>query len=278
MTPEAAFAGGVAVITGAGSGLGAALSVHAAGLGMKVALADIDAAAIARLATELGPDALAVPTDVRDAAAMIALAEAVHARWGPVRLLVNCAGIETLGNSWEVPPARWQATLDINVMGAINGVHAFLPAMLAADEPGWIGNVASVGAFGQMPLQSAYIVSKHALQSFTENLALEVGLTGKPIHVASIIPGAVDTGIFAAANPGNAAVERHRAIMQAMLSASMAPAKAAVLIFKGLAARHFFIATHPDDAKAIIAGRIAFLEGMAAPMLPDALRALLQGD
>lgn len=278
MTPEMAFASGVAVITGAGSGIGAALARHASGLGMKVALADIDAAAIASLGTELGPDSLAVPTDVRDHAAVAALAEAVHTRWGPVRLLINCAGIETLGNSWEIPPARWQATIDINVMGAINGVHAFLPAMLAAGDPAWIGNVASIGAFGQMPMQSAYIVSKHALQSFTENLALEVGLTGKPVHIASIIPGAVDTRIFAAANTGDAAAERHRAIMQAMLSASMAPAEAAALIFEGLAARQFFVATHPEDAKAIIAGRIAFLQAMAAPVLPDALRALLQGD
>jgi NAD(P)-dependent dehydrogenase (short-subunit alcohol dehydrogenase family) len=278
MTPETAFAGGVAVITGSGSGIGAALARHAAVLGMKVALADIDAEAIAALAKELGPDCLAVPTDVRDPAAVLALAETVHNRWGPVRLLVNCAGIETLGLSWEIPPARWQATLDINVMGAIHGVHAFLPAMLAAGDPAWIGNVASIGAFGQMPMQGAYIVSKHALQSFTENLALEISLTGKPVHIASIIPGAVDTRIFASANRGDAAAERHRAIMQAMLSASMAPSDAAALIFEGLAARDFFIATHPDDAKAIIAGRIAFLEGMAAPVLPDALRALLQGD
>jgi NAD(P)-dependent dehydrogenase (short-subunit alcohol dehydrogenase family) len=278
MTPEAAFAGGVAVITGAGSGIGGALARCAAGLGMKVALADIDAAAIAALAAELGRDCIAVPTDVRDAVAVQVLAETVQGRWGPARLLVNCAGIETLGLSWEIPPARWQATLDINVMGAIHGVHAFLPAMLAAGQPGWIGNVASIGAFGQMPMQSAYIVSKHALQSFTENLALEVGLTGKPVHIASIIPGAVDTRIFASANRGDAAAERHRAIMQAMLSASMAPSEAAALIFAGLAARQFFIATHPDDAHAIIAGRIAFLQGMAAPVLPDALRALLQGD
>lgn len=278
MTPAEAFANGVAVITGAGGGLGAALARQAAALGMKVALADINGAAIAALAADLGPDAIAVPTDVRDTAAVTALAAAVHARWGPVRLLINNAGIETIGNSWDVPPARWQATLDINVMGAINGVHAFVPHMLAAGQPAWVANTASVGAFGQMPLQTAYIVSKHALQSFTENLALEIGLTGKPIHVASIIPGAVDTGIFDKANEGDAAAMRHRAIMQAMLKASMAPAEAAAHIFDGLAARRFFVTTHPDDARAIIDGRIAFLDKMAAPVLPDQLRALLQGD
>ncbi|MFZ4690396.1 MAG: SDR family oxidoreductase [Polymorphobacter sp.] len=278
MSPAETFKGGVAVITGAGSGIGAGLARHAVSLGMKVVLADIDAAAVTALAVELGPDALAAPTDVRDAAAVSALAVSVHARWGAVRLLVNCAGIETIGNSWDVSPARWQQTLDINVMGAIHGVHAFVPHMLAAGQPAWVANVASVGAFGQMPMQTAYIVSKHALQAFTENLALEIGLTGKPIHIASIIPGAVDTAIFAAANPGDAATEHHRAIMQAMLSASMTPAKAAALIFDGLAARDFFIATHPDDARAIIDGRIAFLSAMAAPVLPDQLRALLHGD
>ena len=278
MTPAEIFAGGVAVITGAGSGIGAALARHAAGLGMKVALADIDAGAIAALAAELGPDALAVPTDVRNADALMALAAAVHARWGRVRLLVNCAGIETLGYSWDIAPARWQATLDINVMGAINGVHAFVPAMLAAGEPAYIANIASVGAFGQMPMQSAYITSKHALQAFTETLALEIGLTGQPIHVASVIPGPVATAIFDSANQGDAATEHHRAIMQAMLAASMAPAEAARIVFAGLAARDFFIMTHPDDARAIIAGRIAFLDALAAPVLPDPLRALLQGN
>jgi len=287
MTPLATFTGGVAVITGAGSGIGEALARHASALGMKVALADIDAAAIAALAAELGTDALAMPTDVRDASAMLALAASVHARWGAVRLLVNCAGIETLGYSWDIAPQRWQATLDINVMGAINGVHAFVPAMLAAGRPAFIANIASVGAFGQMPMQSAYIVSKHALQAFTETLALEIGLTGQPIHVASVIPGPVATAIFDSANAGDvappnrgdaAAVERHRAIMQAMLAASMAPAEAAQIIFSGLAARDFFIMTHPDDARAIIAGRMAFLEAMAAPVLPATLRALLQGD
>lgn len=278
MTPAETFAGGVAVITGAGSGIGAALARHAAGLGMKVVLADIDAAAITALATELGPETLALPTDVRNADAVIALAAAVHARWSDVRLLVNCAGIETLGNSWDIAPARWQATLDINVMGAIHGVHAFVPAMLAAGEPAFIANVASVGAFGQMPMQAAYITSKHALQAFTETLALEIGLTGKPIHVASVIPGAVATAIFDRANKGDAAAERHRAIMQAMLAASLAPADAARIIFAGLAARDFFIMTHPDDARAIIAGRIDFLSKLAAPVLPDQLRALLHGD
>jgi NAD(P)-dependent dehydrogenase (short-subunit alcohol dehydrogenase family) len=278
MTPQAAFAGGVAVITGAGSGIGAALARHAAGLGMQVALADIDAAAITALAAELGPDALAIPTDVRSADAMLALAAAVRARWGSVRLLVNCAGIETLGNSWDIAPARWQATMDINVMGAIHGVHAFVPAMLATGEPAFVANVASVGAFGQMPMQAAYIISKHALQAFTETLALEIGLTGKPIHVASVIPGAVATAIFDSANQGDASAERHRAIMQAMLAVSMAPADAARIIFDGLAARDFFIMTHPDDARAIIAGRINFLSKLAAPVLPDQLRALLHGD
>lgn len=278
MTPEQAFSGGVAVITGAGSGIGKSLARHAASLGMKVALADIDAAAIAALAAELGPAAMAVPTDVRSADAMLALAAAVHARWGAVRLLVNGAGIETLGNSWDIAPARWQQTIDINLMGAIHGVHAFVPHMLAAGIEAWVANIASVGAFGQMPMQTAYIVSKHALQSFTENLALEIGLTGKAVNIASVIPGAVETAIFDRANHDDAAAARHRAIMQAMLHNGMSPATAAALIFDGLVARRFFITTHPEDARAIIDGRIAFLSAMAAPVLPDQLRALLQGD
>lgn len=274
------FANGVAVITGAGAGIGEGLARHAAKLGMKVALVDVNAAAITALAAELGPATIAVPTDVRDADAVIALAATVHDRWGAVRLLVNCAGVETIGYSWDIAPARWQATLDINVMGAIHGVHAFVPHMLAAGEPAFVANIASAAAFGQMPMQSAYIVSKHALQSFSENLSLEIGLTGKPIHVASVIPGTVATAIFdMASTAGGAAAERHRAIMQAMLAGEgMTAADTAAIIFDGLAARRFFIDCDPGLTRPIVAGRIAFLEKMEAPVFPDHLRALLQGD
>ena len=269
------IAGKVFIVTGGASGLGEGTARMLAANGGLVVIADMQDEKGEAVAKEIG--GAFVRCDVSnesDGQAVITKAMSL----GKLMGLVNCAGIETLGKSWDIAPARWQATLDINVMGAIHGVHAFVPAMLAAGEPAFIANVASVGAFGQMPMQAAYITSKHALQAFAETLALEIGLTGKPIHVASVIPGAVATAIFDRANKGDAAAERHRAIMQAMLAASMAPADAARIIFARLAARDFFIMTHPDDARAIIAGRIDFLSKLAAPALPDQLRALLHGD
>src|SRR5690606_29713752 len=95
-----------------------------------------------------------------------------------------------------IPAARWEATLDINIHGIVHGVRAFVPKMLATGEEAWIANLASIGAFGMMPGQTAYIMSKHAIQSFSECLFLELQHAGAPIHVASVIPGMLKTSIF----------------------------------------------------------------------------------
>ena len=198
------FEGGVAVITGAGAGLGEGLARRAADLGMKLVLADIAQDRVDALAEALragGTEVLALAVDVSKAEALDELAAKTHARFGDVRLLINNAGVETIGNSWELTAAQWDRTLDINIHGVVHGVRAFAPRMLQAGEPAYIANLASVGAFGQMPLQTAYMVTKHAVQAFSECLYLEMQLQDKPIHVSSIIPGMVKTRIFDDAVP-----------------------------------------------------------------------------
>ena len=155
-----AFGGGVAVITGAGSGIGEGLARHAATLGMKVVLADISLARIEAVAAEIrggGAETLTVETDVCDPAALDRLAASVHEHWGDVRLLVNNAGIETLGFSWELSAADWERTLGVNIHGVIHGVRAFAPRMIASGKPAYIANVSSIGGLGMMPLQTSYI-------------------------------------------------------------------------------------------------------------------------
>jgi len=189
-----AFAGGVAVITGAAAGIGEGLTRRASELGMKVVVADISAERAETLAAELrgkGREAMAVRVDVSRPEELERLAEQVHAAWGDVRLLVNNAGIETIGMSWEIPAARWEQTLNINIHGVVHGVRAFAPRMLASGKPACIANLASTGSFGIMPTQTAYIMTKHAIQSFTECLYLEMQMTGKPVQVSTIVPGMV---------------------------------------------------------------------------------------
>jgi len=277
------FQGGVAVITGAGAGIGAGLARRASTLGMKVVLADVAKDRIDALGTELrelGGETLPVVVDVSRPEEIYRLAETVHSVWGDVRLLINNAGIETTGHIWEIPLQRWEKTLDINIHGVLHGVRAFLPRMLECGKPAYIGNVASVGGFGQMPLQTAYIMSKHAVQSFTECLALEIDMTGKPIHVASIIPGMVKTRIFEPTAPTegeNAAAAHHRKVMREMMAAyGMEVEPACRSIFEQLASGAFWISTHPQMTDQIVEHRIQFLSQRNKPWLAEGARALLK--
>lgn len=276
-----ALSGGVAVVTGAGGGLGEGIARAAARAGMVVALADIAAERAAAVAADIvvsGGRAVALPTDVSDAAALDRLAARVQAELGDVRLLVNNAGIEVLGHIWDLPAATWDKALSINLLGVINGVRAFAPRMLAAGAPAFIANLASVGALGAMPMQTPYIVSKHAVLAFSECLALEIEMTGKPISVSAVLPGPVATGIFDTAPAGDrpATVEAHRATMQAMLgSYGMAADQAGQLILEGIAARRFWVSPHPEMMAQYAQERAACLMALTPPALDDQKRALL---
>jgi len=275
------FAGGVAVITGAGAGIGEGLARRASELGMKVVLADISHQRLEVLASDLrakGSEVLPIAVDVSQPAELDRLAAAVHSHWGDVRLLINNAGIETIGNSWEIPLERWEATLNINLHGVIHGVRAFAPRMLASGKPAWIGNLASIGGFSVMPTQTAYIVTKHAVESFSECLYLEMELSGKPIHVSSIIPGMVKTQIFDAnagvGEPDTAS--RHRTVMrELMANYGMDLTAASKLILEQVAAGEFWVSTQPDMTREVVAGRIEFLKNQSKPQLAPQARILL---
>jgi len=273
--------GGVAVITGAGSGIGEGIARNAAARGMRLVLADIAADRVEAVAADLraaGHEALAAPTDVSDAAQLDALADRAYAAFGEVTLLVNNAGIETLGHVWEISAATWEKTLAINVLGVIQSVRAFAPRMIAAGKPAWIANVGSVGSLGMMPIQTPYMLSKHAILSFSECLALEMELIGAPITVSCVLPGPVASRIFTDAAMGEqgAGADKHRAIMADMLRAhGLTPLEAGAIILDGIAAGNFWVATHPEIADAMAQARAAYLTGDRRPQLSEEARALL---
>jgi NAD(P)-dependent dehydrogenase (short-subunit alcohol dehydrogenase family) len=273
------FAGGVAVITGAGSGLGAGLARHAGRLGMTVVLADIDGAAAASIADELraaGGSAVDVVCDVRDPGALQDLAERVYRDVGGVRLLVNNAGIEQFGYLWDTPVANWQRTIDINVGGVFYGVLAFLPKMMATAERAWVWNVASVGAVVAIPLQAPYIVSKHAVLALTECLYLEVESAGHAnhIHVQAVLPGPVSSNIFESAGGIDAngagdvvAAEAQRSAMLDLKGTAMDPTKAAETLFHQATDGRFYLHTHPGTVGAAMAERADVLASQRPPAL-----------
>ncbi|OBH82907.1 SDR family NAD(P)-dependent oxidoreductase [Mycobacterium sp. E2989] len=278
MTARGIFAGGVAVITGAGSGIGAGLARHAHRLGMTTALADIDADGIAALRDELcaaGGTAVDIVCDVRDPEAVQDLADRVYRDFGAVRLLVNNAGIEQFGYLWDTPVTNWQRVVDINISGVFYGVRAFLPKMMAVDEQAWVWNVASVGAVVTMPLQTPYLVSKHAVLAMTECLCTEVQLAGHDhhIHVQAVLPGPVVSNIFESAGGVDAtaaadvgAAETHREAMLDIKAVAMDPLAAAETLFQQAAEGRFYLLTHPEVGSAM-AERAEVLAAQRRPVL-----------
>jgi NAD(P)-dependent dehydrogenase (short-subunit alcohol dehydrogenase family) len=276
MGAQELFGGGVAVITGAGSGIGAGLARYAAQLGMTTVLADVNADAVAALRDELtaaGATAVDAVCDVRDAEAVQALADRVNSEIGPVRLLVNNAGIEQFGYLWDTPVANWERVMDINVSGVFHGVRAFLPAMLASDEPAWVWNMSSVGGVSTVQLQAPYIVSKHAVLALTECLRVEVELAGHDHHVCvqAVLPGPVQSNIFTAAG----GVESHGDAAEASASertamhqlSAMDPLTAAEAIFAQSAAGGFYLTTHPEAIAGAMTERARVLREQAVPKL-----------
>jgi NAD(P)-dependent dehydrogenase (short-subunit alcohol dehydrogenase family) len=257
------FSGGIAVITGAGAGIGAGLARQATRLGMTVVLADIDAAAVAALRDELcavGGSAVDIMCDVRDPEAVQKLAEKTYRDIGPVRLLVNNAGVEQFGYLWDTPVANWQRVVDINVSGVFYGVRSFLPKMMATDDQAWVWNLSSVGGVVAIPLQAPYIMSKHAVLALTECLRLDVQLAGHDHHiqVQAVLPGAVASNIFESAggvdpNEGGdvTAAESQRAAMLDIKAQAMDPLAAAETVFEQAAAGSFYLLTQQSVGAAM---------------------------
>lgn len=249
MNARETFSGGVAVVTGAGAGIGAGLARYAHRLGMTVVLADVDADAIGALRDELGT-AVAVVCDVRDPGAVQDLAHRTYRDVGPVRLLVNNAGVEQFGYLWDTPLDNWRRVIDVNISGVFHGVRAFLPAMMASDEQAWVWNLSSVGGVTAIPLQSPYIMSKHAVLALTECLRLDVEAAGHShhVHVQAVLPGAVVSNIFESAggvdDGGDAgAAEAQRAAMLDIKAGAMDPLAAAETLFDQAAAGRFYLVT-----------------------------------
>jgi NAD(P)-dependent dehydrogenase (short-subunit alcohol dehydrogenase family) len=269
-TEEELFSGETAVITGAGSGIGAALARHAAGLGMRLVLADVAEDRLQQVAGEVAgaAEVLAVPTDVTDAVAVERLAARAYDELGPVRLLCNNAGIESTGPLWELTPQRWNLMMRVNVDGVFHGIHAFVPRMLAEGRPATIVNTSSIGGLSVGPFQGAYIASKFAVQALTECLSMELQAQGAPIAVSVVTPGPVATQIFedAVALEGSSGVDGYRSTMRTMLrDEGMPPDEAAAIIFEGIAAGRFWIFTHPEMVKTVVTRRADMILGEKPP-------------
>ncbi|MFM7069858.1 MAG: SDR family NAD(P)-dependent oxidoreductase, partial [Actinomycetes bacterium] len=184
----------VAVVTGAGSGIGRAIARELAASGCRLALVDRDLSA-AEATAELLP-ASAAPSahlaDVRDADRIAALPDEVLAEHGAVHVLVNNAGVTSAGSFADesVDDLRW--IVDINVWGVVLGCRAFLPALLRSDEAHIVNMSSMVGLVG-LPHNVSYSLTKGAVRSFSEALRAELVTT--PVGLTVVFPGAIRTNI-----------------------------------------------------------------------------------
>ena len=194
------FSGKTAVITGAGSGIGAALADLAAAEGMNLVLADINMADLETVGARLtGTQMLLQRTDVANPDEVQALADAAWQRFGSVDLLCNNAGVVPGGRHrpvWDYAPEDWRWAFGVNVDGVTNGIRSFVPRMISDGREGHILNTASVAGFVSGAGSAVYGASKHAMVRVTE--ALYAGLLdeGAPIGVTMLCPGLVATKIY----------------------------------------------------------------------------------
>ncbi|NBT28218.1 MAG: SDR family NAD(P)-dependent oxidoreductase [Gammaproteobacteria bacterium] len=186
-------------ITGAASGIGLALAKVCGSAGMSVMLSDIDDVAL-HAATEClraaGIDCDSVVCDVAQPAAMRHAAEVTIQRFGKVHFLINNAGILVIGGASDNSLDTWRRVMDVNVMGVVHGVDAFLPLIRSHGEGGHILNTASVGGHVAYSAVLAYSTSKHAVVGLTEALAEE--LRNENIGVSALCPGFTRTQIVSA--------------------------------------------------------------------------------
>ncbi|KOS56627.1 SDR family NAD(P)-dependent oxidoreductase [Rhodococcus rhodochrous] len=191
------FAGKVAVITGAGSGIGRALALELARRGARLALSDVDTVGLeetARRARDLGAEVKVDHLDVTQREAVLDYAEAVAAHFGQVNQIYNNAGIAYHGEFERSEFKDIERIMDVDFWGVVNGTKAFLPHVVASGD-GHVVNVSSLFGLLSIPGQSAYNSAKFAVRGFTESLRQEMLIAGHPVKVSCVHPGGIKTAI-----------------------------------------------------------------------------------
>lgn len=260
------FTDKVAVVTGAGSGIGQALSIALGRRGAHLAISDVNGDGLAQTAAQL--EALGVRThsqrlDVTDRAALQAYATAVVEHYGVVHQLYNNAGIAGAAASvLDTDYATYERVIAVNLWGVINGTKEFLPHLISSGD-GHLINVSSLnGIMGQASM-TAYCATKFAVRGFTESLRAEMVLNHHPVRVSVVHPGGVKTNIASAAlaeagEAGQSDENLRRAQTYNEKLLKLPAAKAADIIVDGVAA----------NKPRIIVGKDARLVDLMVRLLP----------
>jgi NAD(P)-dependent dehydrogenase (short-subunit alcohol dehydrogenase family) len=187
--------GALALVTGAGSGIGRAISLALAGHGVRVLSVDIDGEAAEKTAVEcgqLGPESHGFTCDVADFDAVTALAGQVHERWSPVDVLVNNAGVGMTGRLGDMSIDDWRWIRGINLDGVVHGCLAFGPAMVERGH-GHVVNLSSALGYTPRGTEIAYVTTKAGVLAFSQSLRGDWAKQG--VGVSAVCPGLINTPI-----------------------------------------------------------------------------------
>lgn len=251
------FTDKVAVITGAGSGIGRALAIDLANRGAVLALSDVNTAGVAETAAlceKAGAQARHYVLDVADKAAVHAHADEVVRDLGKVNLIFNNAGVALTANVEEMSWEDFEWIVNINFWGVMYGTKAFLPHLIASGD-GHIVNISSVFGLFSAPSQSAYNATKFAVRGFTEALRQEMRIAGHPVGVSCVHPGGIKTNIAKNSRSAGQDVDQLAKIFDRVATTS--PEAAARRILRGV---------RRNEAKVLIGA-----DAIALDLMPRAL-------
>ncbi|MFI6869934.1 SDR family oxidoreductase [Nocardia sp. NPDC050406] len=237
-------AGKVAIVTGAGSGIGEALAGRLVAAGARVVLADLDAASVRAVAESLGASAVFEAGDVSDAEVIRGLVARAEAEFGPVDLYFANAGIfgaRGLDGSDE----QWAAALDVNVMAHVRAAQILVPGWLERGSGYFISTASAAGLLTQIG-SAPYAVTKHAAVGFAEWLSVTYG--DKGIRVSCVCPMGVDTALLRAGTESSTAAAAAEPAIRAVVTAGkvLTPDEVAADILAGVADERFLILPHPE--------------------------------
>jgi NAD(P)-dependent dehydrogenase (short-subunit alcohol dehydrogenase family) len=188
----------VAIVTGAASGIGLAVSEAFTGEGVKVVMADRDDDRVRSEADRLragGAEVHPLVVDVRDPDAMQSAGRAAVDHFGALHVAVNNAGVVGRGFTWELPLEEWHRVIDIDLWGVIHGVRAFVPLILETGDEGHVVNVASMAAVQAHDRLGPYTVAKHGVLGLTDVLRADLAKIGAPVGASVVMPGMIRTAM-----------------------------------------------------------------------------------
>jgi NAD(P)-dependent dehydrogenase (short-subunit alcohol dehydrogenase family) len=250
MNRHPTFDGRQVVITGAASGIGRAVAIAAAERGAHVHLTDRNAEHLDAVAAEIdtagGTVGVVQALDVRDRDAVNGFAAEIHGRTPHLDIVMNVAGIAAWGTVERMPHEQWQRVIDINLMGPVHVIEAFLPAMVEGGAGGHLVNVSSAAGLFGLPWHAAYSASKFGLRGLSEVLRFD--LRRHRIGVSLVCPGGVDTPLtatveVAGVDTSSKAFRRQQKLFQRH---AVTPEQAAAAIIRAVIRNRYLVFTSND--------------------------------